>query len=172
MASEPPLTIRVVDYAQYTWGPQADPPYEIVTCFLWQMVGRSKRNCDSCRFRALDVAKGNSPPSTIHSDGGLVAKLAPTWVLIQNSYNNVPEPAVITIDAFVSVLRYWKSVLAAFDGTPPLDTPEFSYATPRTEPPLLADNADQEFADLTAPEHELTPIRKRREWIRKMRKRR
>ncbi len=89
----------------------------------------------------------------------------PTWVLLRDMFKTDHEglePAVISMDAYVSILRYWKSIVAAWDGKrppasprpegeglgvrgSPTDSPEFTYGDPRPMPELTPDEADRAF---------------------------
>jgi len=127
------------------WGPSFEEPYRIVAAFLMDDVQRCVKSCDTYVFAALDVESGNQEPHEIGGNGNIV-RLMPSWVLIGNIYDEDIKPQIISMDAFVAALRYWKSIVKSWDGkSVPVDPPTFTYDDPRPDPPFTEETAALEF---------------------------
>ncbi len=141
---------RIAHFGEGIWGPDFEQPYAVVGMFLWQDVGCSIECCDYYLDAGLDVAAGNT--TTIEVRGNCtVAQIMPTWVLIRYMFDNDEglEPAVISMDAYLSAVRYWKSIVASWDRrSPPTDPPEFSYEDPEPVPPLSPDEVARQINSL------------------------
>jgi hypothetical protein len=128
------------------WGPVFEEPYSVVGTFLWGDVQRVPKVCDYYLYSASDVVSGKAPPTEIRGNGNIV-RISPDWVLIGDMFSENTEPVVISIDAFLSVLRYWKSIVSAWirrnRETPPVNAPEFEYDD--VPPQLSAEAALREF---------------------------
>ncbi|MCI0639854.1 MAG: hypothetical protein L0Y72_19480 [Gemmataceae bacterium] len=139
---------KIVHIGQGLWGPHFEAPYAIVGSFLWGDVGRSTKVCDSYLDAGFDVAAGNKRTFEIQGNH-IILRIMPTWVLLRDMFKTKEEglePAVISMDAYVSILRYWKSILASWDGLNlPTDSPEFTYDDPMPSPPMSPDEADRAF---------------------------
>ena len=136
---------KIVVYNPPYWGPVFEDPYEVVGTFLYWDVQLDAGSCDLCIREALEVKTGNSPAGEGCGNGHVI-RLTPTWVLIANILTEESRPVIISIDAYLSALRYWKSVIAAWDGVNlPSNPPEFSYDDP--DPRLSADEAQQEIQE-------------------------
>ncbi len=136
---------KIAFYGPRNWGPVFEQPYEVVGTFLFWDVGFSVESCDFYMNQALEVAEGKSPPGEGCGNGHIV-RLMPTWVLIANIHLEESIPAIINMDAYLSALRYWKSLLAAWDRVNlPSNPPEFIYDNPEPNPRLSPEEAQREI---------------------------
>ena len=141
---------KVVHVGKGIWGPVFEEPYVIVGTFLWADVGCSLECCDLYLDTALEVVGGKRQAGEIQGNH-MIVQVMPTCVLIEDMFFNGNEgfyPQVISMDAYVSVLRYWRSIVAGWDGRqPPANTPRFVYAEPTPVPSLSPDEASRLFRE-------------------------
>jgi hypothetical protein len=110
------------------WEPVFEEPYSIVGIFLGGDVQRCLKSCDYYLYTALDVTAGKTPPTEVRGNGNIV-RIMPDWVFIGDMFSENTNPVVISMDAFLNVLRYWKSIVSAWirrnREAPPVNPPEF-----------------------------------------------
>jgi hypothetical protein len=124
------MTGRIVLFGPSFWVPVFDPPFSLVGRFLTQDVQRCVASCEYYLAAALGVASGRDQPIEIQGNGNVV-RFVPDGVTIWSIHDDQAEPASLSMDAFVSVLAYWKSIVASWDRlSPPSDLPAFSYSDP------------------------------------------
>jgi len=134
------------------WDVVFDDPYAMVGQFLSADVRHSVEMCDEYLRAAMDVVSGKGQGKEIRGDFSLI-RIMPQSVLIGSEYSDpsVP-PVIITMEAFLSVLNYWRSIhlswgqqnLPRDQQIPPVDPPEFFYDEPSV-PGLSPDAAKVEF---------------------------
>jgi len=133
------------NFAPGIWGPQFEEPYTVVGTFLWGDVQRCIKSCDHYIHAALDVATGNHETREIGGNSSIV-RMMPSWVLIGDRHDDIPKPQIISVDAFVSALHYWKSIVESWDGNnSPVNPPKFTYDDPQPVPPKSEEEAALEF---------------------------
>jgi len=119
---------KIVSYGRGLWGPEFDEPYSVVGAFLSSDVGYNTAMCDYHIDRMKSVAKGGKVEEVCGNH--TIVRITPKWVLISSQFDEV-NPAVLSMDACLHILEYWKSVVETCDVlTPPTATPDFFYEDP------------------------------------------
>ena len=119
------MTGRIVPFGPGFWAPVFDPPFSLVGTFLTQDVQRCVASCDHYLGEAVGVASGTRKIVEIQGNGHVV-RIVPERVSIRNIHDAELQPVSLSMDAFVGVLTYWKSIVVAWDRkSPPTLAPLF-----------------------------------------------
>lgn len=109
------------------WCLEFEEPYSILGMFLLADVGKSRQGGNYIRGKALSVlSEGHAPLMT--GGNAYYVYMTKEWVLVESQYDEDAQPVVLSMQAFLRLLNYWKSITSISQKqAPPEDYPEFCY---------------------------------------------
>lgn len=120
-------------------------PYQLVGYFL---EGDARVSTDQILLDATHVANGVKEFS-IHRGNSSTVMMTKEWVIISNQWEDKLPPVVVSMEGFLSVLRYNLSVVSARRAKKsPEDVPHFSFEEPEEIRNMSPDEAIRKFRQL------------------------